>query len=537
MRTTLGDDGLSVRTRLVVVHDHGRLHDKHGEPGGPAVSARGRSVALGILCLCSLTAGVDLTITNVALPAIGKALDADTNELQWTIDAYNIVLAGMLVLGGAVADRHGRRRVFLVSYALFALGSLAAAFSPSTGALIASRAVMGLGAAGAIAPALAIVASMYPPAKRGRAISAFVVFGATGLAVGPIAGGLLLDHFWWGSVFLVNVPIVAVGVVLGARTIPESRAPVPSGHRPPLDVVGAVLSVAGLGALLFGVIEGPGRGWTAPLVIAATGLGAITLGLFVAWELRTSAPLFDVRILRRPLVATGAITLLMAYLLLSSFLFLNPQYLLDVRGESIVSVGLLFLPFAVVFGACSLQAQRILRWQGARATITLGLIVSAAAAAVFAVAGRGPIWVMVAGSVVLGAGLSVLIAPPSTVVMNDLPVAKAGDGSSLNFVSRFAGGAIGVAVVGSILASVYVRKLDASLPPLSPEQADRARGSLQGALEVAGTLASPADDSLTAAARDAFDSGAAVAYAVIAVLALIAAAVAWFTLDRPGRPE
>jgi len=311
-------------------------------------------VALGILCLCSLTAGVDLTITNVALPAIGKALDAGTNELQWTIDAYNIVLAGMLVLGGAVADRYGRRRVFLSSYALFALGSLAAAFSPSTGALIASRAVMGLGAAGAIAPALAIIASMYPPEKRGRAISAFVVLGATGLAVGPIIGGLLLDHFWWGSVFLVNVPIVAVGVVLGARTIPESRAPAPAGRRPALDVLGAVLSVVGLGALLFGVIEGPGRGWTSPLVLAAVGFGAILVAAFVVWELRTSAPLFDVRILRRPLVATGAITLMVAYLLLSSFLFLNPQYLLDVRGESIVSVGLLFLPFAVVFGVCSL---------------------------------------------------------------------------------------------------------------------------------------------------------------------------------------
>jgi MFS transporter, DHA2 family, multidrug resistance protein len=529
--------GGRARIRLVGVHDHGRLHHKHREPGGTAVSARGRSVALGVLCLCSLTAGVDLTITNVALPAIGKAFDAGTNELQWTIDAYNIVLAGMLVLGGAVADRYGRRRVFLVSYALFALGSLAAAFSSSTGALIASRAVMGLGAAGAIAPALAIVASMYLPEKRGSAIGAFVVFGATGLAVGPIAGGLLLDHFWWGSVFLVNVPIVAVGVVVGARTIPESRAPVPAGRRPALDVVGAVLSVAGLGALLFGVIEGPGRGWAAPLVIAAMTLGAITLAVFVAWELRTSAPLFDVRILRRPLVATGAITLLMAYLLLSSFLFLNPQYLLDVRGESIVSVGLLFVPFAVVFGACSLQAQRILQWQGARTTITVGLIVSAVACAILAVAGRGPLWTMVAGSVVLGAGLSVLIAPPSTVVMNDLPTAKAGDGSSLNFVSRFGGGAIGVAVVGSILASVYVRNLDAALPQLSPEQANQARGSLQGALEAAGTMASPADGSLASTARDAFDSGATVAYAAIAVLALIAAAIAWFTLGRPSRPD
>ncbi|WP_170284707.1 DHA2 family efflux MFS transporter permease subunit [Kribbella amoyensis] len=516
------------------MHDHGRLHPHHQEPGGTLVGARRRSLALGILCLCALTSGVDLTITNVALPEIGRALDAGTDELQWTIDAYNLVLAGMLVLGGALADREGRRRVFLVSYAVFALASLAAAFSPSTGALIAARAVMGLGAAGVTAPALAIIASMYPPDKRGRAIGTFVVFGATGLAVGPIAGGLLLDHFWWGSVFLVNVPIIAVGIVLGARTIPESRAPGPAGR---LDLVGAVLSVVGLGGLLFGIIEGPGRGWTAPVVLLALGIGVVGLAAFVGWELRTSSPLFDVRILRRAPVATGAITLLVAYLLLTSYLFLNPQYLQDVRGESIVSVGLMFVPFAVVFGLCSLQAQRILQRLGARTTIALGLIVTAGAIVVFAFAGTRPLWVMLAGTVVLGIGLSVLIAPPSTVVMNNLPAAKAGDGSSLNFVSRFVGASFGVAVVGSLLASAYVRDLDPVLPALDPAQADKARGSLQGALEVADTLPPATGDALASAARDAFDRGATIAYLALAALALIAAAVAWYTLDRPDGPE
>jgi EmrB/QacA subfamily drug resistance transporter len=494
-----------------------------------------RSLALSVLCLCALTAGIDLTITNVALPAIGRALDARTNELQWTVDAYNIVLAGMLVLGGAVADRYGRRRVFLASYALFALASLAAAYSPSTSALIASRGVMGLGAAGVTAPALAIIASMYPPEERGRAIGSFVVFGASGLALGPILGGLLLDHFWWGSVFLVNVPIVAAGIVLGARTIPESRAPVPAGGRPPLDVVGAVLSVVGLGALLFGVIEGPGRGWTAPEVAAALGLGAATLVGFVVWELRAHAPLFDVRILGRPPVATGAVTLLMAYLLLNSFLFLNPQYLRDVRGEQIVVVGMLFLPFAAVFGFCSLQAQRAVRRFGARATITTGLVVVALASAVLAGTGTGPLWKMLVGSVLLGVGTSVLIAPPSTVVMNNLPESKAGDGSSLNFVSRFAGASVGVAIVGSILSSAYVRSVDADLSALGAEEADKARGSLQGALEVAATLPPSADSRLTSAAQDAFAAGATIAYGTVAALAVLAAVAAWFALGRSAR--
>ncbi len=518
------------------MHDHGRLHAHHHEPLAAQPSGRQRSLALGILCLCALTAGLDMTITNVAVPSIGRALDAPINELQWTIDAYNIVLAGMLVLGGGLADRLGRRKVFLASYTLFAIASLGAAFSPSIGALIASRGLMGLGAAGITAPALAIIASMYPPEERGRAIGAFVVFGATGLAVGPIAGGLLLDRFWWGSVFLVNVPIVAAGVLLGARTIPESRAPVPPGGRPPLDVVGAVLSAVGLGALLFGIIEGPGRGWTSPEVIAGIVAGGIALALFVVRELGTRAPLFDVRILRRPAVATGSITLLVAYLLFNSFLFLAPQYFRDVRGESIVTVGLLLVPFAIVFGLCSLRAQRVLQLLGPRATIPLGLVVTAVAVGGFAIALSEALWVTIAASVVLAIGLSLLIAPPSTVVMNDLPPAKAGDGSSLNFVSRFAGASIGIAIVGSIMAGVYLHDLEDSLPAaLSPEQTERAEGSVQGALEVAGNLDESAGSSLTTAAQDAFNHGAAVAYTVIAVMAVVAAAVAWVALGRRSR--
>ncbi len=233
---------------------------------------------------------------------------------------------------------------------------------------------MGAGAAGFTAPALAIIASMYPPEERGGAIGAFVVFGASGLAIGPIAGGFLLDHFWWGSVFLVNVPIVAVGVVVGALTIRESRAPVPEGERPPpLDMLGALLSVVGLTGVLFGIIEGPNRGWTSPAVIGGLVIGALAIAVFVRRELRVRFPLFDVRILGRPVVLTGSITLFMAYLLFNAFLFLNPQYLQDVEGESIIAVGLLLVPFAVVFGVCSHQAANVLGRFGARVTITLGL--------------------------------------------------------------------------------------------------------------------------------------------------------------------
>jgi MFS family permease len=423
------------------VDDHGRLHPHHrAQPLDVPLTETQRVIALGILCLCALTTGIDMTITNVALPFIGRALDAPTNELQWTVDAYNITLAGLLVIGGALADRVGRRRVFLASFALFGIASALAAFSSSAEALIGYRALMGVGGAGFTAPALAIIASMYPPEDRAGAIGAFVVFGATGLTVGPIAGGLLLDHFWWGSVFLVNVPVVIVGVLLGMRTIPESRAPEPAGGRPPLDLLGAALSVVGLTSLLYGIIEGPNRGWSDPAVIAGLVVGTVAVISFVRRELHSRSPLFDVRILRRPAVATGAIT--------------------------------------------------------------------------------------------LPAGLSLLISPPSTVVMNDLPEAKAGDGSSLNFVSRFVGASIGIAIVGSVLATVYARDVDTALAPVDPAQSAAAQGSIQGALVVAHGLG-PADGSaLAEAARSAFDSGATAAYAVVAVLGVLAACWAWFALGR-----
>lgn len=330
----------------------------------------------------------------------------------------------------------------------------------------------------------------------------------------------------------MNVPIVVGGVLVGARTIRESTAPEPAGGWPRLDVLGAGLSVVGLGGLLFGIIEGPSRGWTHPLVLVGLLAGAVLVVLFVRRELEARAPLFDVRILARPAVISGAVTLFMAYMLFNSFLFLNPQYLQDVRGESVTTVGLLFVPFAVVFGTCSLQAARVAARLGARGAIVLGLVACAVATTVFAVALRESLAATIAATVIFGAGLSLLIAPPSTVVMNALPEAKAGDGSSLNFVSRFVGASVGIALLGSVLASLYASDVDPALARLDPTQAAQAEGSIQGAVTVADELDPAAGRALTDAARDAFDRGATVAYLVVTALALLAAAVAWVALGR-----
>ena len=509
------------------MHDASRLHQHHDDPV-VEVDDRKRTIALAVLCLCAFTTAVDITITNIALPFIGRDLDADTSDLQWIIDIYNIVLAGLLVLGGGLADRLGRRKVFLAGYALFGLACLLAAFSPSSEALIGARALMGIGAAGVVAPALAIIAGLFPPEKRGGAIAAWAVFGAAGLAVGPVLGGLLLDHYWWGSVFLVNVPVVVVGVVLGVRTIPESHKP---GDRT-LDVMGAVLSVVGLGTLLFGVIEGPERGWGSPEVIGSIAVGVIVVVAFFSRELRVRSPLFDVRILARTVVAAGSITLFMSYVVFCGMLFLLPQYLQDVQNESIVSVGLLLVPFAAVFGIASTRSACVMASLGGRRTLTIGLLISAVGVAMLALTVRDALWLTILATTVVAVGLSGLIAPASTVVMNDLPEAKAGDGSSLSMVSRFTGAAVGVAVVGSVFASVYSSHLADAVTDLPPAKAAAAQGSIQGALGVADGLGMSAAANLTRAAQDAFDAGARAGYVVIAVLGLLATAWAWHAL-RP----
>jgi MFS transporter, DHA2 family, multidrug resistance protein len=483
------------------MHDVARLH-RHHDDAPTAVDGTARRIALWVLCLCALTTAIDITITNVALPSIGDELQAPTSELQWVVDSYNIVLAGLLVLGGGLADRYGRRLVFLSGYALFGLACLLAAISPTSETLIAARALMGIGAAGVVAPALAIIAGLYPPEERAGAIGLWAVFGAAGLAIGPVMGGLLLDHFWWGSVFLVNVPLVAIGVLIGLRVIPESRVET----RGRLDIVGALLSVVGLALLLFGVIEGPDRGWTSVEVLASLAAGVVVIVVFVRRELVDSAPLFDVRIATRPAVAAGAVTLFVAYVVFTGMLFVLPQYLTEVSLESIVDVGLLLVPFATVFGVLSLRANAAVQRFGARVAITVGLAVNAVAMALLAVFAHGDLVWTVLATALAGAGLSLLIAPGSTVMMNGLPPEKAGDGSSFSMVSRFVGAAVGVAIVGSVFAASYSANLPGQTGP------------------------PPTTGALSAAAREAFADASAAGYLVIAGFAAVAAVVAWLGL-------
>lgn len=483
-----------------------------------ALSSRRRTLSLCVILLCVLTASIDVTITNVALPSIGADLRADTATLQWVVDAYNIVLAGLLLLGAGLADRFGRKRVYLTGYALFGLACLGAALAPTAGALVGARAVMGLGAALVLSPSLAILATIYPPEERARAIALWAVVGGVGIAVGPVLGGLLLANFWWGSVFLVNVPVVVVGVALGLAVLPESTKP----DQGPLDLWGAVLSVAGLGIFLFGIIEGPQRGWASPLVAGAIMVGALLVALFVVHERRTGCPMFDVSVLARPVVAVGAGVLFLTYVGFTSMLFFVPQYLQAVQSLPIVAVGLLMVPFAAVFGLASALVPRLMSTLGVPTVVSLGLLLLGAGAFLLAVAPQlGGTPMAVGATVVCGLGVGLLITPASTITMNDLPPERAGEGSATNMVSRYVGAAMGVAAVGTVFAAVYSERIVDRLVGLDERTVTEAERSLHSALVRAGQLGGSRGDTVAEQARRAFDAGMTWAFLVVGSVCLL----------------
>src|SRR3954465_3031007 len=295
---------------------------------------------LGVLCTALIVIGIDNTILNVALPSIVRDLHASGSQLQWIVDSYVIVFAGLLLTAGSLGDRFGRYKALAFGLSVFGIGSLSSAFAGSATMLIATRALMGGGGAFIMPSALSILTNVFTkPVERGKAIGVWAGVSALGLGIGPISGGLLLEHFWWGSIFMVNVPIVIAGLVLGYLLIPESSDP----SHGKLDPVGALLSIVSLGSILWAIIEGPDKGWTSTSIAAAFAVGFVLLGTFFAWELHSKHPMLDMHFFQNPRfsAASGAITLV--FLSLFGTLFLLTQYLQSVLGYSTVKAGAVLL--------------------------------------------------------------------------------------------------------------------------------------------------------------------------------------------------
>jgi len=484
-----------------------------------------RWLALAVLCVSLLAIVIDNTIVNVALPSLVRELDADVSQLQWVVDAYTLVFAGLLLLAGALGDRFGRRRTLLAGLAVFGLASLGAAYAGGVQALILARAVMGAGAAFIMPATLSLLVSVFPDEReRATAVGIWAATAGLGVALGPVTGGVLLDHFWWGSIFIVNVPLCVVAIAVGRAVVPESRDP----HPRRIDWAGVALSGAGLVALVWAVIEAPSRGWTSAAVLGAGTFAAAALAAFVAQQRRAADPLLDVRLFRDPRFSAASLTIAVLFFALFGFLFLSTQYLQFVLGYTPTQAGAGVLPYAgAIILFATLSARLVARFV-TRRVATAGMLAFSAglavAATVTTATGYGRLAV---AFVLMGAGMGLAGAPATESIMSSLPPERANIGSALNDTTRELGGALGIAIVGSIMSSLYATRLADGLPDGLPAPAvAAARGSLGAAVQAGAAVAGPA--------REAFVHAMAQASIAVAVVAAFGALIAWRNLPVRG---
>jgi EmrB/QacA subfamily drug resistance transporter len=489
-----------------------------------------------VLCFGLLVIVLDNSILNVAIPTIVRDLDATNSQLQWIVDAYTIVFAGLLLTAGSLGDRFGRRPALQFGFVVFGLGSIAAALASTADQLIATRAFMGIGGAFIMPATLSIITNVFPAGERGKAIGVWAATAGVGVALGPLTGGFLLEHFYWGSIFLVNIPIVIVGIIAGVFLIPDSKDPNPSR----LDPVGAVLSIAGLGALLYAVIEGPSKGWTASSTLTFFVVGGVLTAAFFVWEIRSDHPMLDLHFFENPRfsVASGAIAV--TFFAMFGSIFLLTQYFQFVLGYSPLETGVRLLAFAIpMMLLAPLSARFVERW-GTKivvvtglSLITTGLALSTgltASSSYFDVAWR---------MVIMASGMALTMAPATTSIMGSLPLAKAGVGSAVNDTTRQIGGAVGVAVLGSVFASIYGSQVGDAVAGsgLSPAAVEGAKDSVGFALVVADRIGGVAGEAFAAAARSAFVDGFHAGLWVGAGAALIGAIAALVWLPARARRE
>lgn len=496
-----------------------------------------RWLILSVLVVSLLVVVLDNTILNIALRILADpqhGLGATQGELEWSINSYTLVFAGLLFTFGVLGDRFGRRLMLLAGLAVFGLSSLASAYSQDPGQLIGARALMGIGAAAIMPATLSIISNVFDPRERGRAIGIWA--GAVGLAIaiGPILGGALLESFWWGSVFLINVPVVVIGVIAVALLVPESRNPSPGR----VDLPGVLLSVAGLVALVYGIIDGGEHGFGRVSVWAWIVVGIAVLAGFVAWERRIAYPSLDVRLFRDPRfsAASGAIGLVF-FAAMGSFFFMA-FYLQLVRGYTPLQTGVQLLPFAIAQLVFAPRSSAMVRRYGAKAVCAVGMLLTALALGGIALIGaETPLWIVLGLFFVQGVGMANVMPPATESVMSSLPREQAGVASAVSNTVRQVAGALGVAILGSLVAAVYRGRIDGAVDILPAPLRSAAAESVAGAYAVAERLG-PAGAALTGAANDAFVAAMHWAAVGSALTALIGVGVVlrWMPGRPPGAP-
>lgn len=508
----------------------------------PAQSPCARKAEPWILAatiLGSSMAFIDGTVVNVALPALQTNLNATVVDVQWVVESYALFLAALLLVGGSMGDRFGRRRIFCLGAALFALASIWCGVAPGVGQLIVARAVQGVGGALLVPGSLAIISSSFDEARRGQAIGTWSGFTAITAAIGPVIGGWLIEHVSWRAVFFINVPLALIVLFISYWQVPESR--VDDGKKR-LDWVGAALATTGLGAVVYGLIESSRLGFAHPVVLGALAGGTVSLALFLTLEARSHDPMLPLKLFRSRDFSGANLLTLSLYAALSGALFFFPLNLIQVQGYSATAAGASLLPFILIMFLLSRWSGGLVKRYGAKKPLVAGPVVAALGYALFVLSGvGGSYWkTFFPAIVVLGLGMATSVAPLTTTVMNAVPVSLAGAASGVNNAVSRAAGLLGIAVLSIMMLHGFSGELDRRLAemPITPDlrhSVDGQRDRL-AAIELPSTLDAETREKLRQAIGESFVFGFRVVMIVAAGLALASALSAYMMIEgKPAR--
>jgi EmrB/QacA subfamily drug resistance transporter len=509
---------------------HGRPATQSNEP--TRASDPRRWQILGVLVLALLVTSIDHTIINVAMPRLVSDLGASAAQLQWIVASYTIVFAGLLLTAGSLGDRFGRRRALLAGLAGFLAGSVIAATAGSTAMLIAGRCVMGAGGALIMPTTLSILVNVFgDPRERAKAIAAWTAASAAGIALGPIIGGALMRSFSWSSVFWINVPLLVAAIAGTAHLVPDSRDP----HATRLDPIGAVLSIAAISTLVYAIVQAPEHGWTATSSMANFAVGSVLAVVFVVWELRRDQPMLDVTLFRGRGFSAGSVTLTLLFFAMAGTVFLQAQYLQVVLGYTPLVAGVAIVPAAAAMLLGTGAGAHLAAMHGARVAVTAGTLLATVGIAVQAAFADGGSYVPTGiGLFLFGLGAGMAMPAATEVIMAGLPPSRAGVGSAVNDTVREFGGALGVAVIGSVAATGYASSMGRELdrfPELTATDRSLIRNNVGAAIDVSHRLGGSGTE-IASAARSAFIDSMHTSLWIATALALGAALVARTQLPR-----
>src|SRR3954462_735462 len=484
----------------------------------PDVYAR-RWKTLAVLALSLVIIGLDNTILNVALPNLQESFDASTSTLQWIVDSYLLVFAGLLLTMGTLGDRFGRKRALQGGLAVFGGASLTVLFVETANQLIVVRAVMGIGGAMIMPATLSVISNVFPREERGKAIGIWAGMASIGIGLGPLFGGVLLEFFDWQSVFLLNVPVAAIAFAFGLKYVPESRDPRPGAF----DVPGATLSITALGTLVYGIIEAPSRGWGSPFILSCF-VAAVVLGTaFVKWELRTSEPMLNLSFLRNPRFAMGSIAISLASFSLFGAIFAMTQFLQDAHGYSALEAGAAMVPIAagLVVGAVS-SIKLVGRFGTAKIVMAglfgLGTLLVSALMWTYDM----PYWPLGLWFFFGALNMGWVMGPAMESVMGSVPPEKSGVASAMNDVTRQVGGSLGTAIIGSLISSLYGSRITDSVSSMPHAAQVAAEDSIGKAHSIAATLPASEGAQLAHTASVAYTDALGMGFGIAAVAAILA---------------